>query len=193
MRTAAPNLAPMFRSDAQLRILGELYCGPKDTYTLSELAAAANTSAPTAGREIETLRSNGIVDVTPGPGRSKLVSANWELPWASDLRRILAHTGGLVPALQSLLGQDSRIEAAYIFGSWARRYHGEPGHFPRDIDLVVVADTSQFELDIAWNDVARDLSIELNPIYRPSGFDPTIDSLVASSPTVELDLTADDA
>ena len=190
MRTSSPTLAPMFRSDAQLRILGELYCGSKDAYTLSELAAAADTSAPTAGREVELLRSNGIVTVAPGPGRSKLVSANWDLPWASDLRRILVHTGGLVPALEGLLGQDPRIDAAYIFGSWARRYHGEPGHFPRDIDLVVVTDTSQFELDMPWNDVARDLRIELNPIYRPTGFDPTTDSLVSASPIVELDLTA---
>lgn len=190
MRTTAPTLAPMFRSDAQLRILGELYCGSKDAYTLSELAAAADTSAPTAGREVELLRSNGIASVAPGPGRSKLVSANWDLPWASDLRRILVHTGGLVPALERLLGQDSRIEAAYIFGSWARRYRGESGHFPRDIDLVVVTDTSQFELDIPWNGVAGELGIELNPIYRPTGFDPTTDSLVSTSPIVELDLTA---
>lgn len=189
---AAPTLAPMFRSAVQLRILGELYCGSKDSYTLSELAVVAGTSAPTVGREIERLRSTGVVDVTPGPGRSKLASANWELPWAPDLRRILAHTGGLVPALGNLLSRDYRIEAAYVFGSWARRFHGEAGHFPHDIDLVVVTDTSPFELDIAWTDVAGDLGIKLNPIYRPTGFDPAIDALVSNSPTVELDLTSHD-
>ena len=108
--------------------------------------------------------------------------------WAGDLRRILAHTGGLVPALERALAGDSRIVAAYIFGSWARRYHGEPGHFPRDIDLAIVTDASQFDLEISWRSVARDLGIELNPIYRPSGFDPRTDSLIAGSPTVELSI-----
>ncbi|MCB0979620.1 MAG: hypothetical protein H6513_14270 [Acidimicrobiaceae bacterium] len=193
MRNTPPTLAPIFRSDAQLRILGEIYCGPNDSYTLSELAAAADTSAATAGREVELLRANGIVNVTDGPGRSKLVSANWALPWAPDLRRILVHTGGLIPTLRTLLGHDPRIDAAYIFGSWARRYHGEPGHFPRDIDIVIVSDTSQFDLDIAWNDIARHLGIELNPVYRPSGYDPTTDTLIAGSPVVELDLHRDNS
>lgn len=190
MRVAAPTLAPMFRSGAQLAILGELFCGSQESYTLTELALAARTSAATAGREVERLRENGIVVVSPGPGRSKQVSANWDVPWAGDLRRILVHTGGLVPALERSLEGERRIIAAYIFGSWARRYHGEPGHFPRDIDLVVVTDASQFDLEISWRSIARDLGIELNPIYRPSGFNPTIDSLVAGSPIVELSIGA---
>lgn len=188
MRARAPILAPMFRSGAQLSILGELFCGSQEAYTLTELAAAAQTSAATAGREVERLRENGIVVVSPGPGRSKLVSANWGMPWAGDLRRILVHTGGLVPALERALGGDPRIRAAYIFGSWARRYHGEPGHFPRDIDLVVVTDVSQFELDVSWRTVARDLGVELNPIYRPSDFDPATDGLIAGSPIVKLSI-----
>lgn len=188
MRAPAPTLAPMFRSGAQLAILGELFCGSQESHTLTELASAARTSAATAGREVERLRENGIVVVSPGPGRSKRVSANWDMPWAGDLRRILAHTGGLVPALERALAGDSRIVAAYIFGSWARRYHGEPGHFPRDIDLAIVTDASQFDLEISWRSVARNLGIELNPIYRPSGFDPATDSLVAGSPIVELSI-----
>lgn len=43
---------------------------------------------------------NGIVLVSSGPGRSRLVSANWEMPWAEDLYRIPAHTVGLVPVLE---------------------------------------------------------------------------------------------
>lgn len=181
----------MFRSGAQLNILGELFCGAQETYTLTELASAAETSAATVGREVERLRENGIVVVSPGPGRSKMVSANWEMPWAGDLRRILVHTGGLVPALERALGGDPRIQAAYIFGSWARRYHGEPGHFPRDIDLVVVTAVSQFDLDVSWRTVAHDLGIELNPIYRTSDFDPATDSLIDGTPIVKLSIGRD--
>ncbi|WP_420451795.1 hypothetical protein [Ilumatobacter sp.] len=51
-----------------------------------------------------------------------------------------------------------------------------------------MTDASQFDLEISWRNVARNLGIELNPIYRPSGFDPATDSLVAGSPIVELSI-----
>lgn len=30
------------------------------------------------------------------------------------------------------------VDRALIFGSWARRYHREPGPLPQDIDLIVI-------------------------------------------------------
>lgn len=56
---------------------------------------------------------------------------------------------------------------------------------------MIVSDTSQFDLDIAWNDITRHLGIELNPVYRPSGYDLDTDRLVAGSPVVKLDLHRD--
>lgn len=35
------------------------------------------------------------------------------------------------------------IEEAYVFGSWARRYLGEPGPAPREIDVLVIGDADQ--------------------------------------------------
>ncbi len=57
--------------------------------------------------------------------------------------------------------------------------------------MIVVTDTSQFDLDISWRTVARDLRIELNPIYRTSEFDPTTDTLISGSLTVKLNLEGD--
>jgi predicted nucleotidyltransferase len=30
------------------------------------------------------------------------------------------------------------VAEAYIYGSWAARYHGEPGSIPADVDVLVV-------------------------------------------------------
>lgn len=38
------------------------------------------------------------------------------------------------PALGAVKG----VETAFIFGSWAARYRGEPGPDPADVDLIVV-------------------------------------------------------
>lgn len=118
---------------------------------------AADTSAATEGREIELLRVNDMAEVSSGQGRSKLVSPNWELPWSADLRRILVHSGGLVPALETLLRHDPRIQAAYIFGSWARRYHGESGHFPHDTGVRIL--DTRFDGLIAGPKSLNDLQV----------------------------------
>lgn len=166
MRPEAPCLAPMFRSEAQLAILGEVFCGTRP-YTISELTKRAGTNIATASREINLLAECGVIDVVSGPGRSKLISPAADLPYAADLRRILAHTYGLLPRLRALLAEHQpEVEQMWVFGSWARRYRGERGHFPHDVDLVVVTAASPLELGMRWRSIGRDLSIELNPIYR---------------------------
>lgn len=47
-------------------------------------------------------------------------------------------TYGPVAVLIGLLDDVEGIQEAYIFGSWARRYEGETGRLPGDIDLLVV-------------------------------------------------------
>ena len=56
------------------------------------------------------------------------------------------------------------ISEAHIFGSWARRYQGETGAFPRDVDVVVVGDdidpNAVYE---ATREAERLLGLEVNP------------------------------
>jgi hypothetical protein len=39
------------------------------------------------------------------------------------------------------------VEAAFIYGSWAARYRGEPGPIPADVDVLVVGSADPDELD----------------------------------------------
>ena len=56
--------------------------------------------------------------------------------------------------LAAELSKVDGVEQAYIYGSWAARYAGEPGPDPADLDVIVVGDPpSGLEL----NDVAIDL------------------------------------
>lgn len=140
MRTAAPSLAPIFRSDQQLRILATLFLYGGQ-WTVGDLAAQSGVSQATTSREVERLDAAGLVS-TSRRGQFRLVEANLELPWTSALVELLDQTVGPTHHLRALLDDPdwSGVREAYIFGSWARRFHGEAGHPPNDLDVLLVAD-----------------------------------------------------
>jgi hypothetical protein len=110
-----------------------------------ELAHATEVAVATASREVERLEAHGILK-SRNVGRSRFVSANWDLPWAGALATILAHSTGLPARLAQALGGVRGIRAAFLYGSWAARHAGEVGPAPRDIDLLVVGTATRENL-----------------------------------------------
>ena len=185
VQVVPPALAPIFRSDTQLRLLGEIFCGTEPR-TASDLARRIGVAQATAWREVERLRIGAIVDVDDGPGGTKLVSPNDQLPYHSELRRIIAHTAGVLPLLRAALADVADIERAVIFGSWANRYHGEPGHFPRDVDLLVVGTIGRFDLADITAPIEAECDLQINPIIVEPGTDLDAMPLLAESRLVEV-------
>ncbi len=167
MSRSAPGLAPLFRSDQQLRILTVLFAVAEDELTIRDLAEWAGVAQATASREVARLAEHGIV-VTRSLGRNRLVRANWSLPWAEDLRSILVQTVGILAQLADALRAVVGVEEAHIFGSWAARHQGEPGPPPRDIDLLVVGDADLRTVRRACHPVQEALRVEINPIVLPT-------------------------
>ena len=159
----APALAPLFRSEQQLRILAELFGGAATELAIGELANRAGVAQATASREVARLAQHGLV-VTRALGRNTLVSANWELPWAKDLRSILVQTVGVLGRLAAALDGIDGVDEAFVFGSWAARYEGEPGPAPRDVDVLVVGGASLRSVRLACRAVEQDLRVEINPV-----------------------------
>jgi predicted nucleotidyltransferase len=62
-----------------------------------------------------------------------------------------------MPVLTDLLSGVAGVEQAYIYGSWAARYLGEPGQVPRDVDVLVVGAVDEDKL----YDVAREAESRL--------------------------------
>jgi len=139
MRTAAPTLAPVFRSDQQLRILASLFLYGGE-WTVGELADHAEVSLSTASREIHRLVDAGLASLEPR-GQLRFVRANMELPWVRPLVELIDQTVGPVHHLRSLLNEPqwAIVKEAHLFGSWARRYLGESGTQPNDLDVVLVS------------------------------------------------------
>jgi DNA-binding transcriptional ArsR family regulator len=192
MRTTAPVAAPIFRSEQQMRILAALFEHRGVEFSVSELAHVTGVAVATASREVERLEAHGIL-TSRHVGRSRFVSANWDLPWADALATILTHSTGLPARLALVLRGVRGVRAAFIYGSWAARHAGEVGPAPRDIDLLVVGTASREDVRRALGDLEAELSLEINPVvvtareWSGSG-SPFLDEL-RSRPLFEVDLT----
>ncbi|CAN5492736.1 hypothetical protein BH20CHL7_BH20CHL7_08870 [soil metagenome] len=137
MRTEAPLLAPIFRSEGQARLLSVVLLDGE--YSLSDLAERANLAYATAHREVGRLLDAGLLSERR-VGRTRLIRANDASPLVSPLREILVITTGPVALLREEFEQIDGIEAAFLYGSFAARMHGVSGAAPQDIDVMVIGE-----------------------------------------------------
>lgn len=169
MSRSAPALAPLFRSDQQLRILAVLFADVgQEALSIGDLAERADVAQATASREVARLAEHGLV-ITRALGRNTLVSPNWELPWAKDLRSILVQTVGILGRLADALASIPGIGEAFVFGSWAARYAGEPGPPPRDVDVLVVGEAALRSVRRACRVVEGEMHVEVNAVVIGQG------------------------
>ena len=136
MRTEAPLLAPVFRSDGQARLLSALLL-TGDELSITDLAERADLAYPTAHREVGRLLDAGIL-VERQVGRTRLVRGNSDSPLVAPLREILAVVTGPVALLGDELGRVEGVELAFLYGSFAARLLGVEGPSPHDVDLMVI-------------------------------------------------------
>ena len=164
-RTTPPPLLPLFRSEHQLRLLGELFMYAGEARSVSELAAATGIPQATVSREVARLEEAGLLR-SVRRGRLRLVEADEQLPYHHELRALLLKTIGPAAVLMQELSGVPGIDEAFVYGSWAARYHGEPGPAPRDIDLLVIGEPDLDRLYAACRRVEKELRLDVNPIVR---------------------------
>ncbi|MBG6054728.1 DNA-binding transcriptional ArsR family regulator [Salinibacterium sp. CAN_S4] len=163
MRTQAPLLAPIFRSDGQARLLSALLLTGEEL-SVTDLANRAGLAYPTTHREVARLVDAGILSERR-VGRTKLVRANGESPLVNPLREILTIATGPVVILAAEFARIDRIESAFLYGSFAARMLGDAGPAPHDIDIMVLGEP---DVDAVYDVCAR---IEA-AVHRP--VNPTI-------------------
>lgn len=189
---APTRLAPIFRSDTQLQILGATYLEPEHCFTIPELVARSGRPQPTVAREVERLAEAGLLETELRRGR-RTVWANTISLIFDELHSILLKTIGPKAVLQEQLRGLSGVDRAVIYGSWARRYHGEPGPLPQDVDLMVIgtADVGEIraEADSASRKLGRDVNVTVLSPEEWDGGKTGFVSRLKSQPRVELDLS----
>ncbi len=187
MRSGAPPLLPIFRSQHQARLLAELYLHWDREYTMTELARRVDAPLSTIQRDVGALVEAGIIsDRTLG--RARLLSANTDGRLARPLTDLLAATYGPLTVVTEVFGAIDEVDFVLIYGSWAARYRGEAGPPPRDVDVLVVGAPARSAVYDAAERARRRLDLPVNPaISSRARWEAAADALiqqVKASPSV---------
>jgi predicted nucleotidyltransferase len=171
MRVGSAPLLPLLRSRVQGDLLALLYLHPDQDYSMTEAAAIIGASVKAVHTEASRLIAAGFVSDSRR-GNARLLRAVTDTPVSRPLTDLLAVTYGPLPVLNDLLADAEGITDAYIYGSWAARYLGEPGPVPGDVDVLIVGTTDLDDLD----DIARAAQSRLGrPVdirrIRPAAWD----------------------
>ncbi len=146
MKDGAPTLLPLLRSRAQGDIIAWIMLHPEAEASLTEIADHVGVSAPTVMREVNRLVDAGLVRQRQR-GNTRLVQAATDNPAYRPLAELMAVTFGPVPVLTELLSGVVGVQEAFIYGSWAARYHQQPGPVPADIDVLVIGSAKPDDLE----------------------------------------------
>ncbi|MEV7012522.1 hypothetical protein [Streptosporangium sp. NPDC051022] len=126
-----------------------------------ELAKRFDVSASTVTREVDRLAAAGLL-IERRIGNLRMIQADTDVVVARPLTELLALTYGPVAVLGERLSEVAAVEEAYIYGSWAARYSGEPGRVPKDVDVLVVGAADEDDLYDAARAAERQLGREVN-------------------------------
>ena len=165
---------------------------PEREYGITELATEFGVTHTAILREVGRLIGGGIL-AERQVGRSRLIKARTDTPVYRPLSDLLAVTFGPMPVLTEALAGLEGVREAYIYGSWAARYSGEPGPPPADVDVLVVGDPDPDDLFDLVEGVSRRLGRRID-VHRVTAEawgarsdDPFLTS-VRERPIVQLNL-----
>jgi predicted nucleotidyltransferase len=167
MRSEAPPLLPIFRSDLQARLLAALLLGDEPQLTTRDLRERTGGTPASLHRELSRLERAGLVEHET-IGRANRYRAATASPLHGPLTELLRRTLGVEALLSRRLSAIEGIEGAAIFGSWAEGSAAEGS----DVDLLVVGDVERDALLAAVRSVESETAREIDvTAYRRDEFD----------------------
>lgn len=194
-KTASPPLLPIFRSLQQAELLALLLGDADVELGITDLASTLGIPYPSAHREVERAESAGLLR-SRRVGRTRLVRANVDSPYYAGLSEVLTRAFGPPAVLAAALAPLPGIAAAYIFGSWAARYHGLDGDRPvGDIDLLVLGEPDRDALYAATHEASQRLGRPVEVTIRDRDWltagEGSFHRTVTGRPIVSLPISGD--
>jgi len=154
------SLGDALFSGTRQRVLGLLFGNPGRSYYARELIRLAAGGAGAVQRELERLSQSGLVTVR-SVGNQKHYQANQASPVFAELCAVARKSFALAdPLREALKPLVARIEAAFVYGSVARREDTATS----DVDLMVIADKLSYsELLEALEPLVETIGRRVNP------------------------------
>lgn len=166
MRSEAPALLPIFRSQAQAELLALVLLHPDQEFSLTDLSRQIGAPLTSVHREVERLVTAGLI-AERHLGRNRMVRANPAHPASEPLTRLLELSFGPQHVVAEEFAEIRGASQVLIFGSWAARHAGEPGAVPHDVDVLVVGEgLERAEVYEAADRAQARLGLPVNPAIR---------------------------
>ena len=147
------------RSLIRQRILALLLDDPDHRVHLRGIARSVGSSAGTAARELRRLEEAGLVTRTR-EGAQVYFQANEESTLLEPVREIVRKTVGAPNALRRSLAGLPDVDAAFIFGSYARGQTRPDS----DVDLLVLGSPDRDDLTERLEAAGRELGRPVNEV-----------------------------
>lgn len=140
MRTKAPAILPLFRSEMQVRLLALVLLQPERSWALQDLADVLDAPQSSVHRELLRAKDSGLInrDATARPHRFQAAP---EDALYEPLTELLRRSVGIEEQLRAAL-QAPDVLIAVIHGSWVSGNRRPDS----DIDVLVIGDTDMREL-----------------------------------------------
>lgn len=150
-------LEKLFSSKARIAVLKLFLFNPEDSYYLREISSLANIPIRAVQREVKKLKEIGLLDESIS-GNRVYYRANRKSPIFEDLKRIFFKTEGIVKALEESFEDKSKIDFAFIYGSYAEGKETTSS----DIDLMVLGNIESKKISKILSGVKENLQREIN-------------------------------
>jgi predicted nucleotidyltransferase len=135
-------LERLLGSGLRAHVIGWLFTHPDERFYVRQLAALLDQDSTNLSRELARLDSMGIL-LSERDGRQKYFRANPDSAVFAELKGLATKTVGVVDVLrQALEGLRDEIDAAFVFGSFAKQEETAAS----DIDLVIIGDVDPVSL-----------------------------------------------
>lgn len=188
-------LAPVLRSETQARLLAAVLLHPDREASIADLARETGSDPGNLHSEVERLVHAGIL-TDRRAGRTRLLRAG-DSALVAPLSNLLLLGYGPKTAVEDALNGIPGIEQAFIGGSWAGRYNGEPGTFPHDVDVIVIGKPNRDDTTEAVVEALRAIGHDSQVVFRsPTAWREAKDAFTRTAkdgPLVELTIGDDDA
>jgi hypothetical protein len=186
-------LAPVLRSETQARLLAAVLLHPDREASIADLARETGSDPGNLHAEVERLVQAGIL-TDRRAGRTRLLRAGTSA-LIGPLANLLLLGYGPKTVVETAMRGIPNIEQAFIVGSWAARYQGEPGAFPNDVDVVVVGKPDRDDVTEAVVEALRAIGHDGQVIFRsPSAWRDAKDAFTRTAkqrPLIELTIGVD--